>query len=192
VALHPPDNPLAPLGIGKAVDGTRALGWGWGMRKLLTATFVALLMAGCETAKVGRMDLDDPETFDKFAAEAINDKKLQRRGKEGEALYYVRNQQTPYTGRAKGMRKNGQIRRLDQYKDGKKDGLVQVWYENRQKRSEAKWKDGKLVTIVVWKPNGEKCPVTKVVNGNGVRTWYNDDGTEDFRVTIKDGELVKD
>ena len=162
------------------------------MKKLLAAMFVGLLMVGCETAKVGRMDLDDPETFDKFAAEAINDKKLQRRGKEGEALYYVRNQQTPYTGWAKGMRKNGQIRRLDQYKDGKKDGLVQVWYQNRQKRSEAKWKDGKLVTIVVWKPNGEKCPVTKVVNGNGVRTWYNDDGTEDFRVTIKDGELVKD
>ena len=83
------------------------------MKKLLAAMFVALLMVGCETAKVGRMDLDDPETFDKFAAEAINDKKLQRRGKEGEALYYVRNQQTPYTGWAKGMRKNEQIRRLD-------------------------------------------------------------------------------
>jgi antitoxin component YwqK of YwqJK toxin-antitoxin module len=69
---------------------------------------------------------------------------------------------------------------------------VQVWYENRQKRSEAKWKDGKLVTIVVWKPNGEKCPVTKVVNGNGNRTWYNEDGTEDSRYTFKDGELVKD
>ena len=138
------------------------------MRKLLTALFVALLMVACETAKVGRMDLDDPETFDKFAAEAINDKKLQRRGKEGEALYYVRNQQTPYTGWTKGMRKNGQIRRLDQYKDGK------------------------LVTIVVWKPNGEKCLHTNIVNGNGVRTWYNDDGTDDFRVTIMDGVLVKD
>jgi hypothetical protein len=47
------------------------------------------------------------------------------------------------------------------------------------------------MTEVVWKPNGEKCPVTNVVNGNGVRTWYNDNGTEDFRVTIKDGEIVR-
>jgi antitoxin component YwqK of YwqJK toxin-antitoxin module len=172
------------------------------MKATLFALFVGLLMVGCGRSSTPStpsdpvnpakaIDLDDKVTRDKILAEAINDKKLQRRGKEGEALYYVRNQQTPYTGWAKGMRKNGQIRRLDQYKDGKKDGLVQVWYENRQKRSEAKWKDGKLVTIVAWKPNGEKCPVTKVVNGNGVRTWYNDDGTEDFRVTIKDGEIVR-
>ena len=173
------------------------------MKALLFALFVALLMVGCGRSSTPStpsdpvnpakaIDLDDKVTRDKIPAEAINDKKLQRRGKEGEALYYVRNQQTPYTGWAKGMRKNGQIRRLDQYKDGKKDGLVQVWYQNRQKRSEAKWKDGKLVTIVVWKPNGEKCLHTNIVNGNGVRTWYNDDGTEDFRVTIKDGEQVKD
>jgi antitoxin component YwqK of YwqJK toxin-antitoxin module len=162
------------------------------MKKLLSVLVVALLLAGCggKTAKVGKIGLDDPETRKKIIAETINDKKLQRRGQEGEALHYARNQQTPYTGWAKGMRKNGQIRRLDQYKDGKKDGLVQVWYENRQKRSEAKWKDGKMVTIVVWKPNGEKCPVTKVVNGNGVRTWYNDDGTESFRTTYKDGVKV--
>ena len=171
------------------------------MKATLFALFVGLLMVGCGRSSTPStpsdpvnpakaIDLDDKVTRDKILAEAINDKKLQRRGKEGEALYYVRNQQTPYTGWAKGMRKNGQIRRLDQYKDGKKDGLVQVWYENRQKRSEAKWKVGKLVTIVVWKPNGEKCPVTKVVNGNGVRTWYNDDGTEDFRVTYREGERV--
>ena len=154
--------------------------------------FVALLMVGCEAAKVGRMDLDDPETFNKFAAEAINDKKLQRRGKEGEALYYVRNQQTPYTGWAKGMRKNGQIRRLDQYKDGKKDGLVQVWYQNRQKRSEAKWKDGKLVTIVVWKPNGEKRPETNIVDGNGVLVRYKKDGTGSLHLQGRRNKIVED
>ncbi|MDA0724394.1 MAG: hypothetical protein O3B25_09025 [Verrucomicrobia bacterium] len=34
------------------------------------------------------------------------------------------------------------------------------------------------MTSVVWKPNGEKCPHTNVVNGNGVRVWYRDDGGE--------------
>ena len=88
------------------------------------------------------------------------------------------------------MRKNGQIRRLDQYKDGKKDGLVQVWYQNGQKRSEAKWKDGKFVTFVVWKPNGEKCPVTNVLNGNGVHVLYKEDGTEKERKTYREGVSV--
>jgi len=46
------------------------------------------------------------------------------------------------------------------------------------------------VTTVAWKPNGEKCPVTNVVNGNGVWVWYNDDGTESFRTTYKDGVKV--
>ena len=28
----------------------------------------------------------------------------------------------------------------------------------------------------VWKPNGEKCPVTNVVDGNGLVVIYDDDG----------------
>jgi len=33
------------------------------------------------------------------------------------------------------------------------------------------------MTEVAWKPNGEKCPVTNVVNGNGVRACYRGNGT---------------
>ena len=85
------------------------------MTKLLAAPFVALLMAGCgEDA-----DLDDPSTLDKIIAEAIDKDKLQRRGKEGEALFYGRNQQTPYSGWAKRKNRNGRIEWLIQYKDGK-------------------------------------------------------------------------
>ena len=144
-------------------------------------------------AQVTKINLDDPETRKKIIAKAVDDKKLQSRGEKGEELVYARNQQTPYTGWSKGMfQGNKQTRRLDQYKDGKVDGLVKLWYRTGRKRSEAYWKDGKMLAIVVWKPNGDKCPVTKVVNGNGVRAWYKDDGTESFRVTIKDGVKVED
>jgi hypothetical protein len=51
-------------------------------------------------------------------------------------------------------------------------------------------KDGLFITIAVWKPNGEKCPATNVKKGNGVRVWYNDDGTEDGRWIYKDGKVV--
>ena len=87
---------------------------------------------------------------------------------------------------------NGQKSILATYKDGKRDGLATDWYENGQKRREETYKDGKLMSAVGWKPNGEKCPVTNVKDGNGVLVWYNKDGTERFRYTYKDGERFRD
>ena len=72
------------------------------------------------------------------------------------------------------------------------DGPWTTWYSNGQKSGESTFKDGKLITAVVWKPNGEKCPDTNVVDGNGVWVWYKDDGTEDYRWTYKDGKVVED
>jgi general secretion pathway protein G len=45
------------------------------------------------------------------------------------------------------------------------------------------------MSAVAWKPNGEKCPVTNVVDGSGVVVRYNEDGTENRRETYKDGKL---
>jgi len=57
---------------------------------------------------------------------------------------------------------------------------------------EGSYKDGKLMSTVHWKPNGEKCPETNVKDGNGVWVLYNEDGTEWKRDTVKDGERVFD
>ena len=177
------------------------------MRKLLVTMFVALLMVGCgedievpklikcdgcgkevssageacancshpiadsvdayvEFARIGAEDLDDPETRNKVIAEAIDGDTLQLRGKEGEKkLAHAPNQETPYTGWVKEMYDNGQIK-----------VLMQV-------------EGGKTLTIVSWKPNGEKCLDTNLVNGNGVVVLYNDDGTEFGRLTFKDGKI---
>ena len=48
------------------------------------------------------------------------------------------------------------------------------------------------MTLTTWKPNGEKCPITNVVDGNGVLVYYNDDSTESRRESFKDGEEVID
>ena len=66
-------------------------------------------------------------------------------------------------------------------------GLEISWFENGQKSEEANWNEGDLISVDAWKPNGEKCPLSNVVNGNGVRVWYNVDGTERGRRTYKDG-----
>ena len=157
------------------------------MRKLLLALLVALLMVGCKTAKVGRIDLDDKETLGKIVAEAIGEEMIQWRGKEGETIVYTSNQKTPYSGWMKCMDDKGQIRWLFQCKDGKYDGPSTWWYGNALKSGETTYKNGKKITVLVWKPNGEKCPVTNVVNGNGVMVYYNDDGKEAYRQTYKDG-----
>tara|TARA_Y100001934_G_scaffold136993_1_gene165319 strand:- start:15 stop:524 length:510 start_codon:yes stop_codon:yes gene_type:complete len=142
--------------------------------------------------------------------------KLQKRWKAGSQLTYIPNQDTPFTGKAVDFHSNGQKwqertykdGKLDgpwnswrengqkafeaNWKDGKRDGLATDWYENGQKRREETYKDGKLMSAVGWKPNGEKCPVTNVKDGNGVLVWYNKDGTERFRYTYKDGERFRD
>ena len=78
--------------------------------------------------------------------------------------------------------------------DGKFHGLWIRWYDNGKKKSEMTWKDGKLVTAVAWKRNGEQCPHSNVVNGNGVYVDYNEDGTiyAGRGDTFKDGKLVVD
>ena len=81
-------------------------------------------------------------------------------------------------------KRNGVKVREINYKNGNVDGLVTAWYKNGQKKSEGKFKDGKLISGAVWKPNGEKCPDTNIVNGKGVRVNYNDDGTEQFRISL--------
>jgi antitoxin component YwqK of YwqJK toxin-antitoxin module len=83
-------------------------------------------------------------------------------------------------------RENGQRKRQGYYKAGKWDGPLTSWHENGLQKCDAVFQDGKLWTASVWKPNGDKCPVSKVVNGNGVLVEYDDDGTESGRETIKE------
>ena len=185
------------------------------MKKLLSVLLVALLMVG-----FGSPDLDDKETLDEIIAEAIDRDALQERGEEGEELYYAPNEQTPYTGWAKGMYDNGQVRQLGQFKDGKQDGLATRWYENGQKMGEViSYKDGKVTGLLtLWHENGQKKSDINYKDGkfdglwvnwyengqkrseanwkdgkeDGVWIIYNDDGTEKRRLTYKDGERVRD
>lgn len=86
---------------------------------------------------------------------------------------------------------NGRQRLETNYKKGKKDGLSTNWYRNGRMKSEENFKNDKLMSSVVWKPNGEKCPVTNLKNGNGIKVEdYYEDGMEVIRSTYKDGERV--
>ena len=98
-----------------------------------------------------------------------------------------------YSNGQKMMQENWKDSAEDQY--GQKlrqlEGLSTWWYENGQKLQEGNYKGGKLMTVVAWKPSGEKCPDTKIdEDGNGVLVCYNEDGTETLRWTYEDGEEI--
>ena len=119
--------------------------------------------------------------------DAVNVRVLEYRGEDDDELYYMPGSQTPYTGWFYG-KSNGQLRHLTHTKEGRWDGEPTGWYQSGQKRFQREFKKGDLVTFITWKPNGEKCPVTNVVDGNGVAIWYDEDGSVDYRFTYRDGE----
>jgi len=152
------------------------------MKAILSALFVALLLGGC-----GEPDLSDPEVLEEAKADAVELFTLWKASKGG--LPSLPNTDKPYSGFAKHSYENGQVKMLIQLKDGKLDGLRTHWYMNGQKSSEENIKDDKLISYKVWKPNGEKCPVTKIdKHGNGVTVRYWSNGQKSSETTYKDGK----
>ena len=49
----------------------------------------------------------------------------------------------------------------------------------------------KLLFALVWKPNGEKCPVTNLNDGQGI-LFYSDKGAELRRYSYLDGITIPD
>ena len=111
---------------------------------------------------------------------------------EDDAIAYLSGEDRPFTGKVEDFYENGQKWWKANWKGGKLDGFYTSWYENGNKEKEGHYKDDKLMFAEVWKPNGEKCPVTNLEDGNGVVVEYDDDETEGFRNTYLDGEPVVD
>ena len=87
--------------------------------------------------------------------EGVNAYELRGRGEEG--LLYIRDSETPYTGKAFSMYESGQKESESNFKDGKPDGFWMSWHENGQKKSESNHKDGQLVegSEKFWNNKGE-------------------------------------
>ncbi|OUV16418.1 MAG: hypothetical protein CBC46_03615 [Verrucomicrobiaceae bacterium TMED86] len=60
-----------------------------------------------------------------------------------------------------------------------------------KKKWQVYFKDEKLISSTSWKPDGQKCPETNVINGNGLLVLYNEDGTELSRSYYKNGKPKK-
>jgi antitoxin component YwqK of YwqJK toxin-antitoxin module len=93
------------------------------MKHLLLMAF-AILTIGCGEKKSEDVNLDELGV------------------REGVA--YLKNSDSPYTGKVFEFHDNGQKKSEITLKDGKEDGLSVTWHENGQKESEYNYKDGKF------------------------------------------------
>jgi len=115
------------------------------MKHLLLMAF-AILTIGCGEKKSEDVNLDELGV------------------REGVA--YLKNSDSPYTGKFFEFHDNGQKKSEGNYKDGKQDGLLVTWYENGQKQIEANNKDGKLYGDARgWHENGQKSFESEWKNG---------------------------
>jgi len=167
--------------------------------KFLLSLFVGLLLVGCEQSSTRSDPVDSPKAIDLDDPTIDLDDPETRNRIIRHAFRYFMGKSLPsgYTGWVKSYTMNPHVpeaeKRLEelfQCKDGIPHGLSRQWYHNGQKSGDSNWKDGKLMSAIGWKPNGEKCSVTNVKNGNGVVVSYKRDGTEKWRGTYKDGEFV--
>jgi len=74
------------------------------------------------------------------------------------------------------------------FQKGKEHGMGHSWYKNGNKRTSIKWELGLIEEVSVWKPDGSICPESKVVDGKGLVVKYKEDGLEEERTEIEEGE----
>ena len=93
-----------------------------------------------------------------------------KESKVSEGIRYLKDSDTPYTGKVFTLFGNGQKLSEGNWKDGKKEGLSVVWHENGQKKLEGNYKDGEMY---------------------GLWTLRHENGQKAEERNYKDGEVVK-
>ena len=125
-------------------------------------------------------------------SQSINDEKLIKKGRKK----YHPDTNELYSGKVFKNRMGGEKDFEGSYKDGKKDGLWTVWYENGQKKEEGTYKDGESDGLVTsWYENGQKKyegNYKQDALGNGipdglVTSWY-ENGQKKYEAKYKDGK----
>jgi antitoxin component YwqK of YwqJK toxin-antitoxin module len=107
--------------------------------------------------------------------------------------HYSSKTNKPYNGLWTTLYENGNKKSEGKYKDGKQDGPWTYWYENEQKKSEGTYKDGKLDgKRTWWNENGQKMSegVFKDDENHGTWTYWYENGQKKSEGTYKDGEKV--
>jgi antitoxin component YwqK of YwqJK toxin-antitoxin module len=141
------------------------------MKHLLLMAF-AILTIGCGEKKSDGVNLDELE--------------------DREGVAYLKNSDSPYTGKCFEFHDNGQKKSEGNLKDGKQHGLSVLWHENGQKKTEVNYKDGKQHGLLVsWYENGQKVGEGNFKGGemDGPAVWWYENGQKKTEGNYKDGKM---
>ena len=140
----------------------------------LLAISLPLLLGGCgEKANV------EPVAEVKPELDSVNGEDLEER----ESIWYLKDSETPYTGKVYEFYENGQKKEEGNFKDGKLDGLYEQWHENGQKMGKANYKDGELDGLwAEWHSNGQKFAEVNYKDKEIEKYWNSKGEPVDSRV----------
>ena len=141
--------------------------------KPLILIAIAILAVGCGKKKVA-YEVVEPVDGSNSKPEGVSVEKLEPR----ETIWYLKDSETPYTGKVYSLYPNGKMKSQRNYKDGKLDGLIFAWHENGQKFWEENYKDGEPEGLgFAWHRNGQKAMEGMVENGKEVsQKFWNSKG----------------
>jgi WD40 repeat protein len=164
--------------------------------KFFSVLFITLLLFNsCEEPHLPETpnlpespNLDEPKIRNAVFDAAIDAADLQfRRNASGERIYRVHNQKQPYTGWGKNIRK------LQQFRDGKKHGIYISWYGNWQKAEQGQYKNGVQDGLwIQWDPMGQKEGEGVYKDGNRHALWtlWYPNGQKESEITYENGSVL--
>jgi len=113
---------------------------------------------------------------------------------ERESIWYLKDSETPYTGKVYSLHPNGQKKGEVNWKDGTPEGPATRWHKNGQKNTEGNWKDGKEDGLTVgWYENGQKEYEVNFKDGkiDGLVVKWHENGQMKVESNFKDGKMVE-
>lgn len=113
--------------------------------------------------------------------------------KERNYLWYAVNETKPYTGNTIAYYSNGQVKKTEQYKDGKSHGDYIAYYENGQIEEKVQYKDGKVNEreVIAFHENGQIKNRVPYKDGepHGESTQYFSNGQVSWKVQYINGKI---
>ena len=133
-------------------------------------------------------NLDEPKIRNAVFDAAVDAADLQfQLNPSGKKIYRVYNQEQPYTGWVKNIRK------LQQFQNGKKHGIYISWYGNWQKAEQGKYENGVRDDLwIQWDPMGQKESEGTYKDGNrhGLWTLWHSNGQKESEITYENGKIL--
>ena len=159
------------------------------MKNLLLIA-ITILAVGCSGKDESTTETKPVEEKVVEVKEEVNLDELEDR----ESIWYLKDSETPYTGKVYSLHPNGQKERETNFKGGKKDGLEVWWYDNGQKLQEENYKDGKEDGLSMsWYDNGQKHLEALYKDGwpDGLQVGWHENGQKAYEEIYMNGEEVE-